>query len=270
MNIQRPRVTELFDVCGWLERRYRKSYRKTPGGSSFSSFTKIPFAEPPLGDLRFCLPVPAKPWEGVRDAGKPCPKPIQNNYVTGKTSHPLISFTFIGSFLSKKTLVWSPNFGRMSTHLPQACWRVRRIACTSMFTDLRRRRRRRKMNLRNFFQWVAHSKEITTEFHSRWYFVISPYFGLKLRARTKNVILCLTGTLNSSSFNQVMFWVYGGGFIMGDASEENYLPGPLLDTREVKGNVFKNPPKKSKICRLLLWNFFSSFTHFCTFSISLV
>ena len=34
--------------------------------------------------------------------------------------------------------------------------------------------------------------------------------------------------------NQVMFWVYGGGFIMGDASEENYLPGPLLDTREVQ------------------------------------
>ena len=33
--------------------------------------------------------------------------------------------------------------------------------------------------------------------------------------------------------HQVMFWVYGGGFIMGDASEENYLPGPLLDTREV-------------------------------------
>merc|ERR1719150_2352373 len=58
-------------------------YRKTPGGSSFSSFTKIPFAEPPLGDLRFSLPVPAKPWDGVRDAGKPCPKPIQNNYVTG-------------------------------------------------------------------------------------------------------------------------------------------------------------------------------------------
>ena len=29
---------------------------------------------------------------------------------------------------------------------------------------------------------------------------------------------------------------------MGDASEENYLPGPLLDTREVKRNVLKNPP----------------------------
>ena len=31
----------------------------------------------------------------------------------------------------------------------------------------------------------------------------------------------------------VMFWVYGGGFIMGDATEENYLPGPLLDTKDV-------------------------------------
>ena len=43
----------------------------------------------------------------------------------------------------------------------------------------------------------------------------------------------LQGTFNQSSLNQVMFWVYGGGVIMGDASEENYLPGPLLDTREV-------------------------------------
>ena len=32
----------------------------------------------------------------------------------------------------------------------------------------------------------------------------------------------------------VMFWLYGGGFIMGDASEENYLPGPLLDTQQVE------------------------------------
>ena len=46
---------------------------------------------------------------------------------------------------------------------------------------------------------------------------------------------------------------------MGDASEENYLPGPLLDTREVKGNVLKNPPKIqryenycSETCSLLL------------------
>jgi Carboxylesterase family len=35
----------------------------------------------------------------------------------------------------------------------------------------------------------------------------------------------------------VMFWLYGGGFVMGDATEENYLPGPLLDTKQVKINV---------------------------------
>ncbi len=30
-----------------------------------------------------------------------------------------------------------------------------------------------------------------------------------------------------------MFWLYGGGFVMGDATEENYLPGPLLDRQQV-------------------------------------
>jgi para-nitrobenzyl esterase len=31
-------------------------------------FRNIPFAEPPVGDLRWKEPVPAKPWTGVRDA----------------------------------------------------------------------------------------------------------------------------------------------------------------------------------------------------------
>ena len=59
-------------------------HRKTQSGVSFSSFTKIPFARPPVGDLRFTCPQPAPPWQGVLDASKPCPKPIQNNYVTGE------------------------------------------------------------------------------------------------------------------------------------------------------------------------------------------
>ena len=37
----------------------------------------------------------------------------------------------------------------------------------------------------------------------------------------------------------VMFWLYGGGFIMGDASEENYLPGPLLDTQKVGWSPYR-------------------------------
>ena len=60
-----------------------------------------------------------------------------------------------------------------------------------------------------------------------------------------------------------MFWVYGGGFIMGDASEENYLPGPLLDTREVKGNVLKihQKFKDMQTIALKLVLFFYSFVY---------
>lgn len=42
------------------------------GGAAFQG---IPFAQPPIGDLRWRVPLPVKPWPGVRDAtafGAPC------------------------------------------------------------------------------------------------------------------------------------------------------------------------------------------------------
>ena len=122
-------------------------YRKTQGNKRFSSFTRIPYARPPLGSLRFAKPEPAEAWSGVLDASKPCPKPIQNNYVTG-------------------LLEGQEDCLYINVYKPE---------------------------------WSEEEEEQQ-----------EPQEKLP-----------------------VMFWVYGGGFIMGDASEENYLPGPLLETGEV-------------------------------------
>ena len=43
-------------------------------GSEIIIFRGIPFAEPPIGDLRFAPPQPVRSWSGVRKADKfgPC------------------------------------------------------------------------------------------------------------------------------------------------------------------------------------------------------
>ena len=47
----------------------RGAWRGDPGEHGASAaFLGIPFAEAPIGDLRFAAPVPKLPWEGVLDA----------------------------------------------------------------------------------------------------------------------------------------------------------------------------------------------------------
>jgi len=52
--------------------------RGTAWQGSGAQFLGIPYAEPPLGPLRWRAPVPKKPWAGIRDAaefGGACPQP---------------------------------------------------------------------------------------------------------------------------------------------------------------------------------------------------
>ena len=48
-----------------------------PHGKSVHEYLGIPYAEPPVGDLRFTAPKPVKPWSGIKhttEFGASCPQ----------------------------------------------------------------------------------------------------------------------------------------------------------------------------------------------------
>ena len=83
-------------------------------------FGAIPYAAPPVGELRYRAPVPAAPWDGVRDAseqGRPLPRPARQ--LPGLFSEPLLGGREDRD--PELTLnVWTPDPG--ASGLPVLVW----------------------------------------------------------------------------------------------------------------------------------------------------
>ncbi|XP_063238785.1 juvenile hormone esterase-like [Bacillus rossius redtenbacheri] len=70
-----PRWKTVNVTEGVLRGRLEQS--RAPHGKHYYSFQGIPYAKPPVGDLRFKAPRSPEPWDGVRDASRVGPVCVQ-------------------------------------------------------------------------------------------------------------------------------------------------------------------------------------------------
>ncbi|XP_017090713.1 esterase B1 [Drosophila bipectinata] len=73
------KTKELATKYGQLKGQQRRTFYD---GETYYSFEGIPFAQPPVGELRFRAPQPPTAWKGVRDCTYARDKPMQRNAIT--------------------------------------------------------------------------------------------------------------------------------------------------------------------------------------------
>ena len=83
-------ATDETPIVELVNGAIRGKLESLPQGKSAHQFLGIPYAEPPVGELRFAAPEPRRPWKGVRDASKfgaKCPQlpmPFPLNFTIGQ------------------------------------------------------------------------------------------------------------------------------------------------------------------------------------------
>ncbi|XP_068250011.1 venom carboxylesterase-6-like [Palaemon carinicauda] len=80
VEIPRPPPDRIDTASGPIAGMEEQSTK----GKTFYSFYSIPFAEPPVGDLRFKMPVKVKNWEEVRDCTQKPPMCLQYDFPMSK------------------------------------------------------------------------------------------------------------------------------------------------------------------------------------------
>ena len=89
-----------------------------------SVYMGIPYAAPPIGDLRWRAPQPVVPWEGVRDCSQPGAACVQ----TGQTPGTFYWKEFYQGGDPERSEdclflnVWTPAAGQADAHLPVMVW----------------------------------------------------------------------------------------------------------------------------------------------------
>ncbi|WP_345800571.1 carboxylesterase family protein [Microbacterium sp. AZCO] len=92
----------------------RGLWRGEPGSPGASAaFLGIPFAQAPVGDLRFAAPVPPEPWDGVRDASEYGPTAQR-----GDTGITLIPEPSVPGEATLNVNVFTPRPGERDAKLP--------------------------------------------------------------------------------------------------------------------------------------------------------
>ncbi|XP_021956499.1 venom carboxylesterase-6 [Folsomia candida] len=86
-HVESSQQADEYPVVGILDGFLKGFTMKTINNRNISAFKSIPFAQPPVGALRFEPPVKNSPWTGIRDAMADSPTCIQADYLLQYNIH---------------------------------------------------------------------------------------------------------------------------------------------------------------------------------------